>query len=290
MSAAPPPWQAALALGFRHDGVRTVLARRWHRGPLRIQKLLYPQAGGPCHALLVHPPSGIASGDVLKIEVDVAAGAAVLMTTPGAGKWYRSRGPGAGARQEIVLTVDTGGALEWLPPEAVVHDGARAAQSLQMHLQPGARLLGWDVVQLGLPACGERFLRGHWVQQLSLACGGVLVWQENAALEGNDPLLLAAQGLDGMSVFGTLWACAPEWPSDVEALLHAVRALLPVTEGPLASVRATATWLPAPAHLLLVRGVAPQVEPLRMLFQQAWALLRPGVIGAAPEAPRIWST
>lgn len=290
MSDELPPWQAALSLGFRHDGVRTVLGRRWHRGPLRIQKLLYPQACGPCHALLVHPPSGIASGDVLKLDVEVATRAAVLMTTPGASKWYRSRGHGASARQEIVLKVDAGGALEWLPQEAVVHVGAHAAQSLQMRLQPGARLLGWDLVQLGLPARGERFLSGRWAQHLSLELGGVPVWQESGVLEGDDRLLTAPQGLDGLPVFGTLWACAPDWPADAENLLEAVRALLPRPEGPLVDVRAAATWLPAPAHLLLVRGIAPQVEALRCLFQQVWALLRPAVIGAPPQTPRIWAT
>ena len=66
-------WPARLALDFRSDPTqgqgspRTLLTNQ-HLGPLRIQKALYPEGQECCHAIVVHPPGGIAGGDCLRID------------------------------------------------------------------------------------------------------------------------------------------------------------------------------------------------------------------------------
>lgn len=49
-------WEASLRLAFARRGGRTVLASCRHRGPLRVQKALYPEGEGVCHVVLLHPP------------------------------------------------------------------------------------------------------------------------------------------------------------------------------------------------------------------------------------------
>jgi urease accessory protein len=72
-----------------------VLTERRHLGPLAVRKPRYPEGDDVCHAIVVHPPDGIAGGDELGLTVGAKAGARALLTTPGAGRRYRTAGPWA---------------------------------------------------------------------------------------------------------------------------------------------------------------------------------------------------
>ena len=65
-------WDACLALRFERVGPRSVLAQREHRGPLVVQKALYPEGPGVCQCVIVHPPAGIVGGDRIRVSVDGA--------------------------------------------------------------------------------------------------------------------------------------------------------------------------------------------------------------------------
>jgi urease accessory protein len=252
-------WKARLSLGFRRDGERSVLATREHDGPLVVQKALYPEGADVCHAIIVHPPGGIAGGDQLSLAVD-CAGHAVL-TTPGAGKWYRSSG--AWARQSLDFQV--GGTLEWLPRETIVFEGALAELDTRIELAEAARFIGWEIVCLGRRGSGEGFQRGRLRVSLNINRKGRAMFIDKGELDAR--LMSSPVGLGGRSVFGMLVAT--------------------VDAGRLAAPELAVTQLPG---LLVARYLGDSSEQALRAFTALWKTLRPLVCGREAIEPRIWST
>jgi urease accessory protein len=262
-------WKARLELGFEARGARSVLAARRHDGPLVVQKPLYPEGEGVCHAIVVHPPAGVAGGDELECAARCGDGAHALLTTPGAGKWYRSAGPWAAQR----LDFEVRGSLEWLPQETIVFDGALARLQTEVRLHGDARYLGWEILCLGRTGSGERFGRGEVSLSTKLYRDGKLLWLERGRIEGGGALLESPAGLQGRTVCGTLVAASAFSTIDLAACRQ-VESL-------------SVTQLPG---VLVARYLGDSSEAAKRAFTEVWKLLRPALFGREARPPRIWST
>jgi urease accessory protein len=267
-------WKARLALGFSLADGKTILSERSHDGPLVVQKPLYPEGAEVCHAIVVHPPGGIAGGDELHLEVKAGEGASALLTTPGAAKWYRSAGPWAS--QKMNFKVD--GTLEWLPQETIVFDGALARTDCEVELAADASLIGWDIVCLGRTGSGERYARGSYRGSVRVRRDGRLLWLERGRIDGGGRLMASPAGLDGQPVFGTLFAASPLLD---RTILENLRRENPV-EG-----KGAITLLPG---ILLARYLGGSSEAARGYFTALWRILRPALTGRDAHEPRIWRT
>jgi urease accessory protein len=277
---APPTWHAELHLGFARREARSVLRENRHLGPLRVQKALYPEGEGVCQAILLHPPSGIAGGDQLHIAATVDAAAHAQITTPGAGKWYRSGG--AEASQHIEFSVGAGAALEWLPQETIVFDGAIARMETRVQLAADSRYIGWDILCLGRAAAGERFENGRFDLFCRVERAGQPIWLEHGGFAGNDTMLHSPAGWAGATVCGTLLCSFPELPQQAAVLLEACRAIAPSD--------AASHALTALPGILVVRYLGDNSEAARLWFAEIWKILRPACVGRPAVLPRIWNT
>ncbi len=277
LSAYGGGWTARLEARVARVGERSALARVSHHGPLRLQKALWPEGPDPAHLILLHPPGGIAGGDSLRCSLAVEQGAHALVTTPGAGKWYRADAP---ARQTVELRVAAGAGLEWLPQETIVHDGALAESVTRVSLAEGANALGWEVTVLGRRASGERFRSGEVRQSLRIECAGELLFDEHAWIRGDDADLPAVLG--GHHVCGLLWAArARDFDDEAAAAVEA---------GMQGAAVAFAGASRLQARLLLARAVDSSPERVRAALTAAWRQLRPAVFGRPAREPRIWAT
>jgi urease accessory protein len=272
-------WEATLALSFVRAAARTELHERRHSGPLRVQRPFYPEGGDVCHVYVLHPPGGLVGGDRLRIEVRAETGAHALLTTPAAGKLYRSQG--SRASQQQILRVAPGARLEWLPQETIAFEGARAELSTRVELSGDAGFLGWEIVCLGRPAAGERFERGELRQSIEILRDERPLYVERGAYLAGAAVLSAPWGLAGQPVFGTL-VCAVAGAS---ACVEAARALA-----------AQPAWAPGLAavsgwdELLVARYLGPSAEQAREFFTALWRQLRPALLQREVSLPRIWRT
>ena len=278
-------WTGSLQLDYRSEPLRgqprTIVHDR-HDGPLRVLASLYPEAPGVCHNVLVHPPGGLVGGDRLDIGVNVGEAAHALITTPGATRFYRSAGEAA--LQAVDVRVARGARLEWLPLETIVHSGALADNRLRFALAPGAEMIGWDVLALGLPAAGEHFDLGCCTQRLELPG----IWLERARLAAADRQLFDSPlGWHGRTVLATLWFAAG--PPIAAALRDAL--LAEARSSAAASSLASHAGASAPhAEAVVLRVLAARVEPAMALLVQIRARWRALAWALAPSPPRVWQT
>ena len=273
-------WQADLKLGFTLSGEGTLLTERTHSGPLRIQKPLYPEGGAICHAIIVHPPGGIAGGDTLEVNVTLAPNTRGLITTPGATKWYKAK-DAADATQRVQIYIAANAALEWLPQETIIFNAAQADSQAAITLDDNALYLGWEVLCFGRAASGETFDAGRYRQRMRIARADRLLWNERGTLDAGGRLMTSPIGLAGRSVAGTLLAAGREIP---QALLDAARAAVADHPG---AARIALTRLP---HVLAARYLGDASEEAKELFVRIWSVLRPALTGTAAVVPRLWAT
>ena len=274
------PWHASLQLDYTLEGTRTV-ARHAHNGPLRILQSLYPEGDAVCHNVLVHPPGGLVGGDTLDISATVGPGAHGLVTTPGATRFYRSTGERA--LQRTHLTLAEGARLEWLPLEALCYNACNAENHLTLNLAPGAECMGWDVTALGLPHAGQPFETGRFVQHIE-APGR---WLERGVIDAADHRLLESPlGLAGQRCMASLFFVVgtPLERARRDTALDAARAVMDAH-----ALKATAGATSPNGQVLVVRALAPQVEPAMQLLQQVRAAWRAALWQLYAEPPRIWS-
>jgi urease accessory protein len=275
-------WHARLQLHYTHDGHGTGALDR-HEGPLRVLQRLYPEGPAICHHVLVHPPGGVVGGDVLELEARLESGSHALITTPGATRFYRSAG--AISTQQVQATLVGASRLEWLPMETIAYSACLVQNRLHFDLAPGAEMIGWDLLALGLPAAAQPFVRGRFVQELQLAGA----WLERGRIDAADARLLDSPlGWAGRRVLATMWfgagSALPAARRD--ALLDAARACV-AAHGELSPV-AGAT---APHdRVVVLRALAHRVEPALQLLRQVWAAWRATAWQLDAAAPRLWRT
>jgi urease accessory protein len=300
-ATAAPGWSASLRLRYWRDGDRT-LAHDAHEGPLRVLQRLYPEGPGICHHVVVHPPGGVVGGDRLALQAQVGPGCHAVLTTPGATRFYRSGG--AQAEQRVTLAVADGARLEWLPMEAIAYRGCDAASRVELDLAPGAEMIGWDVLALGLPESGQAFdtcRLGRFRQEIAWP----RVWLERGTLAAADTRLLHGPlGLDSHAVLAVAWfASGRALPAARrEALLAAARGepLVPQPGQPSQPFQPFQGGEPQPAvahgatspdeRLVLLRLLAHRVEPAMARLHAVRAAWRTAAWGLAAQPPRIWRT
>ncbi|WP_455374990.1 urease accessory protein UreD [Kaarinaea lacus] len=271
-------WKAKLSLDFcvsTHNTSRTIIAARKHHGPLVIQKPFYPE-GHPCHIYLLHPPGGLVGGDQLTLEANLQQNTHVVITTPGAAKFYRSTGETASQIQRI--NIAEGALLEWLPQETIIYNQANAKSQTDVNLSPGAKFTGWEICCLGRQAGNLPFTDGQFAQKIQLRSNNRPLVVERALYRGGDSLLTSPWGLANHTAVGTMIIT----PAN-QQLLEQIRKQVQAEPTDMFS----ATLLD---NIIVCRYLGSQAAVVKKVFTHVWEIARPIVQGINACIPRIWNT
>lgn len=292
-------WQANLDLSFVQNHRGTRLSKCQHKGPLYIQKPFYPEGADLAHVYLLHPPGGIVSGDTLSLNIDIAEGAKVLVTTPGATRFYgareiESKTHGDGLRSALSVyqtqyqnySVAAGACLEWLPMETIAYNRAEARVLTELELADSAAYIGWEFICFGLPASKQLFTQGSFTQRLTVKREGRPLLIDGFAIDNEKQTLLhSAAGLAGNSVLGNFVAILPANSGiDLAQLVEQCRQKISEASAEsLVAISALPTFITA-------RYLGHSANEGRALFSKLWGVVRPALVGADSCAPRIWAT
>lgn len=270
---ATPPFE-------RGDGAAEIvfgptgLTRLYQKTPCRVLFPL-PEPGDLPVAALLTTSGGLTGGDRLRVSVGTTGGARAIAATVAAEKVYRSLGPDANVN--VLLTVEAGGWLEWLPQETILFDGARLVRTVDAELAPGARLLAVETLVFGRTARGERFRRGKLLDRWRVRVDGRLVWADTLQLEGAIGARLdAAAAFAGAVGFST----AVYVGEDAAEHLPLARALAEAADG-----QGGATLVNG---VLLARFLSCDAQTLRRGLTRYLGGLRQAAAGLPPTLPRLW--
>jgi len=267
-------WQAALKLSLQVIDGRTCLFPQQRIGPLTVQRPFYPE-GEVCHVYVLHPPGGVVGGDQLKLDIDARSGAQGLITTPGAGKFYRSAGKTAGLQQNF--NVSGNAVLEFLPLGNIYFPAAELSSKVLVNLDEDAKFAGWEIHCFGLPANDEDFTAGNVLLNTELRVDGKLLLHERLNIDSLEQARFC--GLQGNRVYGSfiIYSQAID-----KSLLETLQSLQP--ESGIAGVSRLES------ELIVVRYLGDSTEHAHNYFRKLWQILRPDALGRQVCEPRIWNT
>jgi len=266
-------WHASLSLSLENKEGKTILSKTKRKGPLTIQQPLYAE-DGTCHIYLLHPPGGLVGGDVLDLAVYAGENTHALLTTPGATKFYRSRG--RQAVQVQTLTVGSGSVIEWFPQETILFEGAMGSLATTVHLAPKARFMGWEILCLGLPALKKPFAYGQLKSMVTLFNDSTPLLFEKLKVERKKDLAGSA-GLRNQPVTATFWAYPVQ-----EQLFSQIQ-----NNTPLFKENFGMTLMD---NLLVARYLGDHPGQAKERFETLRQTLAPELTGRQAAVPRIWNT
>ncbi len=215
MRAPTPPAQLWLEFQRPAGGRGTVARVRRQDVPWRVVRG-FATPSGETLALVNNTAGGVFDSDRLETRIDVRPGAWAQVTTTGATRIYRSRGPERCARSAVEAYVGQEGYLEYLPDWLIPFAGSRHEQSIRVHLASGASLIWWELVAPGREASGEVFRYDRLSSSFEIIADGRPITREYWELAPALRRLDSPVRLGPFRYFATLYVCrsitpAPAW-------------------------------------------------------------------------------
>ncbi|WP_426226422.1 urease accessory protein UreD [Pseudarthrobacter sp. DSP2-3-2b1] len=251
-------------------GQRSVAVHQYHQGALRVLRPHYLDDSGQVCFVLVNPGGAYLGADLFLIDVEVAEGGDLLLTTQSATKIYRT--PGSFAEQRMTLRLGERARLELAPDQLIAYREASYRQNTHITVRPSSSLVMAEVITPGWSPDGASFR----YEELRLRNEIVVETDDGARLLALDNLLIRPLAADvtgmgfmeGFSHLGSLVVVDARVNQVLSDELHAL------TLDHKAHTGISLTRTLAGTTGLVLRSLSNSTEELNRLLGTCTALLR----------------
>jgi len=270
---APLEWAGTLSLDIGRRGGRSIAVRQFHDGALRILRPHYLDESGQVCYVVINPGGAYLGGDKYLIEVDVAEGADLLLTTQSATKIYRT--PNSRAEQLTRVRLGAGARLELLPDPLIAYREASYGQVTVVDMDPTASLVMGEVVTPGWSPDGSLFRYDEIRMRNEISLGGRLTVLDNLLIRPGEGSPVDSSCFMGPHThLGSLLVVDARVDAALLEDMH--RAVAPVDPHGQLGI----TLLDGPG--LALRALSHATEPLNKILAAAVNLLRERWTGQKP--------
>lgn len=252
---------------------RTGLATVTQAAPYRLMTPMVERDEPPL-AVAANVSGGVVGGDRLDLSLAVGPNAAVSAVGQAAEKVYRSAGPEARLHNRI--SVESGGALDWMPQGTILFDGVRMIRRTTIDLADDAALLYGEILVFGRHGMGERLATGEIADNLDVSVANKRVFADRFRLADTMAAIGDRFALDGAEAAALAVLHAPR-----RDLLDATRARLVAEPG----LRCGTTRR---GPLLILRWLGADAAALRASVGDFWRWARAEVCGFPTRLPSVW--
>jgi urease accessory protein len=260
-------------------GQRSVAVHQYHQGALRVLRPHYLDGSGQVCYVLVNPGGAYLGADLFVLDIEVQAGAGLLLTTQSATKIYRT--PGSFAEQRMTLRLGAGARLELVPDQLIAYREASYRQNTYITVRPSSSLVMAEVVTPGWSPDGASFryeelrLRNEIVVETDQD-GGRLLALDNLLIRPPAGDVTGLGYMEGFSHLGSLVVVDARVNQALADELHALTADRNAHTG------ISLTRSLAGTTGLVLRSLSHSTEELNRLLGACTALLRDRWQGQQP--------
>ena len=201
-------------LACADDAGRTVLRRQSFSAPFHISKPHHD--AGWLSVNLASPSPGLLSGDRVKVKVEVAEDARLLLTAPSASRLHTMSGGHAELVQDF--TVACGVCLDFFPEYLIPQRRTRYRQRTRVHVEKGGTLLCCESIAPGRTASGEVFAYDELRFATDIFVGASHILRERFRLVPGESALRALRARFPDAYFASIVCVAPEIASPADSL------------------------------------------------------------------------
>nr|WP_231497395.1 urease accessory protein UreD [Arthrobacter sp. MA-N2] len=259
-------------------GQRSVAVRQFHQGALRVLRPHYLDGSGQLCYVMVNPGGAYLGADLYVVDVEVEAGASLLLTTQSATKIYRT--PGSYAEQRMTIRLRPGAELELAPDQLIAYRDASYRQNTHITMHPTSSLIMAEVITPGWSPDGASFkyreLRLRNEIQVESDGGAALLALDNLLIRPPLGDVTGMGFMEGYSHVGSLIVVDPRVDQALADELHGLTAGYDAYSG----VSMTQTL--AGTTGLVLRSLSNSTEELNRLLGTCTGLLRQRWYGRAP--------